>query len=48
MVGKRFTFVFILSLALVVLSWPVIQQAQALLMFIFGRRGRRKKGPGED
>jgi hypothetical protein len=29
MAGKRFTFGFILSLALVVFSWPVAQQAQA-------------------
>ena len=29
MVGKRFILGFILSLALVVFSWPVVQQAQA-------------------
>ena len=29
MVGKRFTLGFILSLAVVVFSWPVVQQAQA-------------------
>ena len=29
MVGKRFIFGFILSLALIVLSWPVVQKAQA-------------------